>query len=82
MFVRRGKFHEIFGSNISTNVSESFGSGRGGGWDCLYGRESFVRFFGRNIFTMVNGKFGGSRNGSLSGRESFMRFLAVIFLLL
>ncbi len=44
MFVRKGKFHEIFGRNSSTNVSESFGSGRGRGWDCLYGRESFMRF--------------------------------------
>ncbi len=38
--------------------------------------------FVRNIFTFVNGKFGGSRSGGLPGRESFMRFLAGIFLLL
>ncbi len=44
--------------------------------------EGKGKIFDRNMFTIVNGKYGGCRSGSLSGRESFMRFLAGIFLLL
>jgi hypothetical protein len=80
LFVRKVKFHEIFSRNISTNVSESFGTA---GSRLLFVRKGkFRKNFGRNIFTIVNGKFGDSRRGGLSGRESFMRFLAGIFLLL
>jgi hypothetical protein len=53
LFERKGKFHEIYGRKISTNVSESFGSGRGRGWDCLYRRESFVRFLAE-IFLLLS----------------------------
>jgi hypothetical protein len=60
LFVRKGKFHEIFGTNISVTVL-SVEVLEAGSRLLFVRKGKFHEIFGRNISTIVSGSFGSRR---------------------